>query len=677
MIDTRTKKNSSLFIRLILIYFIIVSFSNETEKDSIKNMREKNYIDNLVFHYSNQDILQNDTILDLLIYIHDLSEDINYKKGITETNYLIGNFYDLRSVGDSSIKYYLQGWEIGKQIDYNHYLNRFGEYIAETYWETGYYFEGIDFTQNTIDHYIKLNYTDRLFYLYDVLALIYRDLGDFESALDFFRKSYKHAVSIKQMGFAGTTLTNIGALYKQQNELEKALKYYEKGVKLEEEYGHIAYAGRSYVSLAMIYLKLNNIDQTNYYLKKALKNNSDSNDPIGYSRTYKAYGELYLYKTDYKTALKHFKKAELIAIKEGRNLTLAGLYKDLSNVYHKLNMNDSSLFYLQNYIDIYENKVDVQKLTELKKIEYNLKVEKNNSRLQQLKINKQKTKNTLLTIIFALTIVVTALFGILYFQGIKSKRKLRKINKKLKIASVKATESDQLKTKFLQNISHEIRTPLNGIVGFSSMLTEVDLSDKELKDIKYYVNKNSDELISTIDNIVDIAHLTSNQYEIYLNQFYVPELFDELMKIIESTSNYQDNTNVEIKINDLPNIQITTDKKILLKILVQLIGNALKYTQQGSIIVGIENLTDKLKFYVKDTGVGISKERINIIFKPFQQGNPKLHTRGNGLGLAIVSQMIDLLDGEIGVDSEIKKGSTFWFSIPNNIRNINKKHTLL
>jgi signal transduction histidine kinase len=664
MIVKEIKNKVSIIISFILIYVISASFSNEAERDSIKNVKEKSYIDILISQFNKQETLQNDTVLNLLIHINDLSKELNYKKGIAETNYLIGNFYDLRSIGDSSIKYYLQGWEVGKQINYNHYINRFGEYIAETFWETGHYFEGIDFTQNVIDHYIKINYTDRLFYLYDVLALMYRDLGDVESALDIFNKSYKHAVSIKQFGFAGTTLTNIGALYLHSNELDTALKYYEKGVIWEEEYGHIAYAGRSYVSIALIYLKLNDIDQTKYYLSKALKNNSKSNDPIGYSRTYKAYGELSLYKNNYKTALKYFKQSEQLAVKGGKNLTLADIYQNLSKTYDQLNIEDSSLIYLQKYLEIYESSINIQKLTDLKKIEYNLKVEKNNSRLQQLEIEKQKTKNTLLTIIFVLTIIVTALFGILYFQSIRSKKRLRKINKELEFASIRATESDQLKTKFLQNISHEIRTPLNGIVGFSSMLTEVDLTYKELKDISYYVNKSSEDLISTIDNIVDIAHLTSNQYEIYLNQFYIPELFDDLMKVLESKSIYQDNTDIEIKINDLPNIQITTDKNILIKILVQIISNALKYTKQGSITIDLENLADKLKFYVKDTGVGISKEKINIIFKPFQQGNPKLQTRGNGLGLAIVNQMIDLLNGEIGVESEIKKGSTFWFTIP-------------
>ncbi|MBI9055418.1 MAG: tetratricopeptide repeat protein [Bacteroidales bacterium] len=653
-------------IVLLLLLFLFASANlNENNTDSINLAKEKQYIDNLVIEYNNRQLLQLDTILPLLVYINDLSEELNYKKGIAETNYLIGNFYDLRSIGDSSIKYYLKGWELGKELNYNHYINKFGEFIAETFWETGNYYEGLDFTKTIIDHYTNLKYTNRLFYLYDVLALIYRDLGDFNSALDYFNKSYEQSISVKQFGFAGTTLTNIGALYLQQKEYKTALEYYERGVVEEEKYGHIAYAGRSYVSIARIYLELEQPDRTEFYLNKALINNTKTNDMIGFSRTYKAFGELHSFKKQYKEAFNHLKKSEELAVKGGKNLVLAEIYKDISDTYEHLEKYDSSLIYLQKYLEIYQSKIDLKKLTDLKRFEYELKVEKNNSRVKQIELDKQETKYSLLIVIVALSIVAMILFISLYFQSIRSKRQLSKINKALEKASNKAEESDELKSQFLKNISHEIRTPLNGIVGFSAMITEEDLEEKELKDIQFYLQKNSDELLSTIDNIVDIAHLTSNQYIILKEHFYISDFIKDFNIFLKEKAIYQDAKHLTFDFIETSNIEVYTDKNIISKILFQFVSNAIAHTKNGMISIGVETIDSQIKFFVKDTGIGIEQQKIKIIFSAFRQGSENNLTRGNGLGLAIANHLAKLLNGEIGVESTLKKGSTFWLAIPN------------
>lgn len=660
-------KQNILYITFLLLaaaFFSSYSMYGEAESDTTRYAEEKKYVDILVEKYNKESFLRTDTILADLIKLKRLSIEIEYTKGLAETNFLIANYYDLKSIGDSAIKYYSMGLQYSYSIDYLSYLKRYAEFIAETYWETGNYFECINFTSSVIEKYKQTGYEERLFYLYDVLALSYRDIGDLNTALDLFNKSYENSNKYGELAFSSTTLTNIGKIYWQQKEYNKALEYYLEGVTGEEKYGHILYAGRSYVSLALIYLELGNDKKTELYLNKALKYNKQTEDIIGFSRTYQAFGKLRKYQKQYSGALKYLNKSKKLALQGGRNLTLANIYKDLSDVYYLVNQTDSSYVYLKKYLNITEELFNFDKLSDLKRAEFDLKVEKNNNKLQQLELEKQKTRNTLLLIIFTLLLVITLLFVVLYAQSIKSKRKLKTINKKLKVAQLKAEESDKLKSHFLRNISHEIRTPLNGILGFSEMILDDDLPKPEREEINYLVQKNSNELMSTIENIVDIAHLETKQYQIDLSSFKAQELINETLSSIKEMPEYH-KKNIPIEILSTFNPEIRSDKNILHKVLFQLLKNALLFTNQGEICIDFFLNNRSVHFSIQDTGIGIPKDKLDVIFATFQKVNDiDENQRGNGLGLSIVSHLIHLLNGKIDVKSEQGKGSTFCFSVP-------------
>ena len=233
------------------------------------------------------------------------------------------------------------------------------------------------------------------------------------------------------------------------------------------------------------------------------------------------------------------------------------------------------------------------------------------------------------------------------------------MNKDLKKSRIQAEESDQLKSQFLKNISHEIRTPLNGILGFSDMIVNEELSKKELAQAHYYIIKNSGDLTDTIENIVDIAHLTTNQYNVNKTNFDLQYEINEVITKIKYSAIYS-------KKSDINSLQINYDRQIIKKIIYQLTQNAIRYTEQGEIRIGFQEKKSSIELYVKDTGIGISQESINTIFAPFKKGKERISeiTRGNGLGLAIVYNLVMLLNGDIRVESEPKKGSTFFISLP-------------
>ncbi len=244
--------------------------------------------------------------------------------------------------------------------------------------------------------------------------------------------------------------------------------------------------------------------------------------------------------------------------------------------------------------------------------------------------------------------------------------------KQLILAKEKAEKSDRLKSYFLANLSHEIRTPMNAIVGFSSLLKDVELNKEELEQFINQIIKNSNALLMLIEDILDFSQIEANQLKIKKNSFYVSNLIDE---VYSSFIIQNDNKKLEIKkSNHLTNTKIllNSDEYRIRQILVNLMGNALKFTKEGIIEIGVQINTNNIEFYIKDSGIGINKEQQEVIFNQFVKlsrdqisGKP-----GIGLGLAICKQLSLLLGGNLSVKSTPGKGSIFTFSIP--LKNENK-----
>lgn len=244
---------------------------------------------------------------------------------------------------------------------------------------------------------------------------------------------------------------------------------------------------------------------------------------------------------------------------------------------------------------------------------------------------------------------------------------------KLQEALTRAKESDRLKTSFLTNLSHEIRTPMNAIVGFADLLAMPSISESKKKKFSQLINKNSESLIRLIDDIIDLSKLETGQIvfeksefkvyncmlRIYISQKEKIELQDKKIKLTHCTK------------DDLTETVIFSDSYRVEQVIVNLIDNAIKYTDKGEINYWFEKSVDKqnnklIKFHVTDTGIGMRRDQLNSIFKSFakiEENKLRLY-RGTGLGLSISKNIVSLLGGQIGVDSEPEKGSHFYFTIP-------------
>jgi PAS domain S-box-containing protein len=235
----------------------------------------------------------------------------------------------------------------------------------------------------------------------------------------------------------------------------------------------------------------------------------------------------------------------------------------------------------------------------------------------------------------------------------------------LEQAKQRAEESDKLKSSFLANMSHEIRTPMNGILGFSQMLLKPNLKKEKLHKYADIIVDNSKQLLHIVNDILDISLIEAGQLKINLTDVNISTILHAIEVFYKPQANAK-KISLKLKLeNNIPNL-LHTDEHRLKQILNNLINNAIKFTEHGSVVFGAKADSNWIKFFVKDTGRGISDNQLDYIFERFNQEEIEDHKKlgGTGLGLSISKKLVELLGGDISVESQKGKGSTFYFTIP-------------
>jgi PAS domain S-box-containing protein len=240
----------------------------------------------------------------------------------------------------------------------------------------------------------------------------------------------------------------------------------------------------------------------------------------------------------------------------------------------------------------------------------------------------------------------------------------------LKQETNKARTSDELKSSFLANMSHEIRTPMNSIIGFSNLLASEQVPDIQKKDFTQYIRTSSEILLNLVDDIIDIAKIEAGELKIVKKDCELTALGSELLTTSMETIRKFNKQHIQLIFQhdeDLPQIFLKTDPFRLRQVMINLINNAIKFTDKGSVEFGFAIKDDTLiEFYVKDTGPGLTREELDMIFERFKRTahSVEKYIAGTGLGLAIAKNLVQLLGGEMWVDSAKGAGTTFLFTLP-------------
>ncbi len=246
--------------------------------------------------------------------------------------------------------------------------------------------------------------------------------------------------------------------------------------------------------------------------------------------------------------------------------------------------------------------------------------------------------------------------------------RLKRYMEELIVARKKAEESEKLKMTFLSNMSHEIRTPMNSIIGFAELMGDENLTPEERREFASIIINSGDQLLGIIDDILEVSKEEAGELKLFDQKFSLKKFMGELQRIF---ANNMKGKPVEVILNIPENApdMIISDKVRLKQILDNLLSNASKFTHEGSIEMGYKLLrkyNPVLEFYVKDTGIGIPKDKQDTIFERFTQVKENLtqNFTGTGLGLSIVKRLVTFMGGQVSFKSEPEKGSIFTFTLP-------------
>ncbi|MFO7829673.1 MAG: tetratricopeptide repeat protein [Bacteroidales bacterium] len=678
-----------LYIQVIVLFIFLLlipenlNSNNNSNRDTFQNAKNIELINKKIEILRKNIGNTTDSIKDIIIQNIDLSLSERYDFGLAWNYFLLGRFHQIKQENDSAIFYYKKAWPLTKSNIELELASAVSTGLANIYWETGNYSSGLEFSLEAEQFFEKHNAMDNKFALLNLIALIHESLFEYETALTYFNKAQKIAGETGREDFVGIIFSNMGRLHYKQKRYSKALASLRKGVRLEEKHHHYVGAGRSHTMLANIFLELNECDSAFKYLKKAQNHNINANDMVGLARTHLAYGEYYYIQNQFSTSVESLFKAVDLAKKLNLSNELIKSYHLLAKNYEQTGNFKQSITNYKKYFELYQEVYNVEKINRLNSLEHKLRLQTKENEINRLKIKEEEQTIKYLNIIMVAGILFSLLlliFIIYYRKNNKllkqknreinnQKANLEELNKKLILAETDAGKADEIKTRFLNNLSHEIRTPLNGIVGFSSLIAESKLSDEKKPEIWNMIRKNSEDLIGTIEGLLDLSMAASDSIEIKNTEF---NIYDYLYQIHFEIINRYKTQLKKIDFNYIADSKlkdqlINTDKELLKKIIMLVIDNAFKFTRKGSVELGIKKDNGTLQIFASDTGIGILEEKPGEIFSQFVKGkNLPNNSEGLGIGLTIAKQFVELLGGKIWYETEINRSSTFYISLPLN-----------
>lgn len=682
---------------------------------------KKNIYENLLELFSASDIEQLKTYADQ--YLLEAKEN-NDKEGIALSNYFLGEYYYSSDNFKTALEYQKKALLLFENLNNTTYKAKVNYSLGLTYHYLNNYDESLDAYQKSLSLFESLGNKEMVAINYHDIGTLYNDLEKYKLAYEYYNKALQVYIETDNKERQAAIYQNIGVLYNNWGNFDQALDYYQKSLAIYEELKDKLNIAISFSNIGLIYENQKEYYQALEYYQRSLVMFEEVDYKPALVYIFYNLGSIYDNLKESIKAEEYFQRGLKLSKELGMKDFISYNYEGLSDVLEKRGDFKNALYYYKDFVDVRDsilNESKIQQINELEAKFQNTQKQKEieflklDQRLQESELQKKEAQNLILIFSsFLAFIIAVILFLFNRYQKrastrlekevqehLKTEEKLNNLTKdlenrvqertseleninikllkeakehektlqNLEIAKNRAEEADNVKSKFLANISHEVRTPLNAISGFSEMLGKDNLPKNKKFNYINIIKESCSNLTNLIDDIVDYASIESGEIIIEKSDFnphpILEFLYDhftnELIRQKKDVILAYDNENTD------PDLIINADPSRFKQILSIIINNAIKFTDEGKIEFGfIYPDNEHIEFFVKDTGIGISKDYSDLIFERFRQVDESSTKEygGAGIGLSVAKNLVDMHDGEIWFESTVGKGTTFYIKFP-------------
>jgi two-component system, OmpR family, aerobic respiration control sensor histidine kinase ArcB len=637
---------------------------------------------------------------------YQLFDELGDELGKSKCYNNFGNIYHSQSDFIKALEYYQKSLEIDERLNNKVGLAIGYNNIGIIYRDLADYEMSLEYSLKALETRLEINDKAGLSMSYNNIGILYQSQGDYSRALDYYHKSLTIKEELGDKNGLSATYNNIGVIFRIQGELQKALDYYQKALDIRIETGDKNGISSCYNNMAIIYRTQGDIEKAMEFHFKALEMRMEIGDKSGISMSYSNIALLYRDFGNFDKAYDYYRKGLQLSLEIGSisnegwlRVGLAQLdyqqkryseaYKNSKIAYRLANQTreielinvssdilakssaamgffeDAYKYHVmyKNISDSIQNEANTKKIIGLeyeykyqKELELTkLEQEKNEAVFREELLRQKNIRNSF----FVGFVLVLLLLAFLFYGFLQRKKR----NRLLAIQ-----KSFEFKQNFLANMSHEIRTPLTGLVGMIDIMKKTKLDDDQSDYVKT-LEQSSNNLQVIINHILDYSNIEAGRFKLRSNNFHFQSIFINAKSLFDNICDKE----IDFEINSDPDIPetIKADYPRLMQVINNLISNAVKFTNKGSIVLTSKLLnlnTDTNEVFIKieisDTGKGIGKDKQKHLFVPFSQidQNDKRNFDGAGLGLSICKEIVVKHGGEIGYNTEVNKGSTFWFT---------------
>ena len=660
-------------IILIILYFfiqipnVICGIKTDSLYSILQNENNKEY---KIQHYrvlieqlsKNSDSTEIQTIKEALRF----AQESELKLAEGEFLLILAKAYQKQNLPSKSKEALLNGIQLMGLSDklYGDLYTQIGvQYLSEAYFQ-----KALESFEKSLFYYRLIGNADKVGTSYNRIGLTYMRMNDSKNAKQSFNNSMK---IWSQMGDTNGIIIswhNLAIIYYQEDSINKSLDLNKQIYQLEVALQDSFKMSLTTNNLSVIYIDKGEYSEAEKYLNIALNYNLSNNNKGQLSNNYNNLGRLFYLSGDKEKSLYYLYESQLILNEYDFPSNKKENYHHLYSLYKSYHQLDSALKYFELFTVISDTIIarsDREKIIATTKKINASKTEFDNlmkKKLQELKNEKSRRTNLILNAVGALFLLLSVVLFLLFRNKVKT-------NRALKLSMQKVYAANEAKTMFLANMSHEIRTPMNGVIGMTEILQKTQLTLKQ-KEYTNIISASADNLLTIINDILDFSKIEAGKIElesVYVNIHEVVAGISDLLGIKAHDKG------IELIIyNDLEiNNDLLGDPIRLRQILLNLANNAIKFTNKGQVLISATLVSENsrvafIKFSIKDSGIGIPKDKQKDLFNAFTQADVSTTREygGTGLGLAISSKLVKHMKGEIEVVSDETSGTEFFFTIP-------------